>query len=330
MRKNSILTLMVSALSCLLAVYAAQGQTNTEPPAGAVPRGPGVGGGSGFGGFGGGGRGGPPPAWIEAGYNDHSNMMYQLGIKTLRPGKSGRNQNGPGFDEATANDWMPTMPDVLKMKAGTKVTSAAEWPKRRAEILEDFEREVYGRIPANVPKVTWEVTGSNESEVSGVPVITKTLVGHVDNSMFTNISVNIRASFTVPANAPGGVPVLISFGGGGGGFGGGLGGRGAARNGGTNGFGPGGTNAAEARGEAARAALAAAFPSRLSPRVGVMATLIPPVFRRTRAATPCVRALSVWSTRGNRASPMTGARCGRGVGVLASWWTILRPTLTPK
>src|SRR5512146_2002117 len=137
---------------------------------------------AGFGGMG--GRGGPPPAWIEAGYNDHQNMMSQLGIKTLRPGKSGSNQTGPGFEEATANDWMPTMPDALKMKDGTKVTTPEQWAKRRAEILEDFEREVYGRIPPNVPKVTWEVTGTTDSNVGGVPVITKTLIGHVDNSAF--------------------------------------------------------------------------------------------------------------------------------------------------
>ena len=37
-------------------------------------------------GFGGGGRGGPPPAWIPQGYDDHKNMMDQLGIKALRPG----------------------------------------------------------------------------------------------------------------------------------------------------------------------------------------------------------------------------------------------------
>jgi hypothetical protein len=140
-------------------------------------------------------------------------MMDQLGIKALRPGKSGNNQTGPGFDEATANNWMPTMPDALKMKDGTKVTTAEQWAKRRAEILEDFEREVYGRIPANVPKVTWEVTRTTEGNVGGVPIITKTLAGHVDNSAFTNITVNIQASFTVPANTPGPVPVLISFGG---------------------------------------------------------------------------------------------------------------------
>ncbi len=230
MTNKSTLMWIASALAVAAMQGVTQAQTNAAAPGGAAPGGAPPGGRGGFGGFGGfgGGRGGPPPAWIEQGYNDHQNMMDQLGIKALRPGKSGQNQTGPGFDEATANDWMPTMPDALKMKDGTKVTTAAQWTRRRAEILEDFEREVYGRIPSNVPKVTWEVTGTSESTVGDVPVISKTLVGHVDNSAFTNITVNIQASFTVPANTPGPVPTLIQFGGG---FGGG---RGGALGGGTN------------------------------------------------------------------------------------------------
>jgi hypothetical protein len=62
-----------------------------------------------------------------------------FGINSPRPGKSGSNQTGPGLDEAAANEWMPTMPDALKMKDGTKGTMPGQWAKRRAEILEDFD-----------------------------------------------------------------------------------------------------------------------------------------------------------------------------------------------
>ena len=243
MIKKKILILINIAVAIAAMQLVTQAQTNPAAPAGAGrgPGGGGRGGFGGFGGFGGGGRGAPAP-WIEAGYDDHQNMMNQLGIKSLRPGKSGNNQTGPGFDDATANDWMPTMPDALKMKNGIKVTKASHWTKRRAEILEDFEREVYGRIPRNVPKVKWEVTSTNEGNIGGVPVITKTLVGHVDNRAFTNITVNIQASFTVPANTRKPVPVLIQFGGfggfGGGGFGRG-GTNGATGTNGTRGFGGG-------------------------------------------------------------------------------------------
>ena len=142
-------------------------------------------------------------------YDDHQHMMDQLGLKQLRPGANPNNQSI--FDEATANPYADSMPDVLRMKTGMKVTTAAQWPRRRAEIVEDFAREIYGHIPANVPKVTWEVTATTEGDSGGIGTVTKTLVGHVDNSAYPEITVEIRAKFTVPAGAPAPVPIMIEF-----------------------------------------------------------------------------------------------------------------------
>src|SRR5215471_17459000 len=147
---------------------------------------------------------------IYPNYDDHQNMMDQLGIKSLRRGPDPNNQST--FDEATSNPYKDSMPDVLKMKNGKKVTRADQWPKRRAEIVEDFEREVYGRIPKNVPKVSWEVTATTPGDANGIPTVTKTLVGHVDNSAYPQITVNIQASFTVPTSAAAPVPIMIEFG----------------------------------------------------------------------------------------------------------------------
>jgi hypothetical protein len=152
---------------------------------------------------------------------DHQNMMDQLKITALRPGKSGSNQTGPGFELASANAMMSSLPDVLVFKNGTKVTTPEQWTRRRAEIVEDFEREVYGRIPANVPKVTWTVTTTTTGTTGDVPTITKVLQGAVDNSGYSELTVNIRATFTVPVNAAGPVPVMIQFGSVGGNRGGG-------------------------------------------------------------------------------------------------------------
>jgi cephalosporin-C deacetylase-like acetyl esterase/lysophospholipase L1-like esterase len=145
-----------------------------------------------------------PPA-----FDDHQNMMDQLGVRAIRLGPDPHNPDN--FDEATANRYKDSMPDAPKLKDGTEVTSADQWPKRRAEILEDFEREIYGRIPANVPSVKWEVTSTTPSESGGIPTVTKTLVGHVDNSAYPKLSVNIEASFTVPANASAKVPIIFTF-----------------------------------------------------------------------------------------------------------------------
>ncbi len=99
-------------------------------------------------------------------------MMDQLGIKALRPGPSG-NESAPNhanYDESLANPF-PNLPDVLTLKNGKKVTTPKQWwEKRRPEIVEDFEREVIGRVPKNVPKVTWTVTEKADGVLGGMPV----------------------------------------------------------------------------------------------------------------------------------------------------------------
>jgi lysophospholipase L1-like esterase len=148
-----------------------------------------------------------PPQVKFTGDGDHQNMMDQLGIKALRPGA---NPNDPStFDETTANKY--PLPELMVMKNGTKVTKVKQWPARRAEIQEDFEREVYGRIPKNVPKVNWEVTNTSTENIGGIPGVTKTLVGHVDNSSYPLIRVDVQASMTTPANAKGPVPLMVEF-----------------------------------------------------------------------------------------------------------------------
>jgi hypothetical protein len=162
---------------------------------------------------------GKQPEFIPAGYDDYQNMLDQLGIKKMRRGRDSKVKDTS--DEATANPYKDTLPDLMTFKDGTNVTAADQWPKRRAEVVEDFEREVYGRVPKNVPKVKWEVTNTTEGKSGGIATVTKTLVGHVDNSAFPKISVKIQASFTVPKHAAGKVPIIIQFGFG---FGGGKGG----------------------------------------------------------------------------------------------------------
>ena len=149
-------------------------------------------------------------------------MMDQMGIKALRPGPSGRAgaTNAANYDPARANPYRD-LPDALILKNGQKVTTADMWWKqRRPEIVEDFEHEIIGRVPKNVPRVTWTITTQAVDRVVGeIPVNARQLVGHVDNSACPSIEVNIQMTMVTPANANGAVPVLIMFGGfGGGGF----------------------------------------------------------------------------------------------------------------
>src|SRR5205807_7893969 len=104
-----------------------------------------------------------------------------LNIKELRPGANGRDAKAPNaanYDESKANPY-PKLPDPLVLKNGKKVTTAEMWWKeRRPEIVEDFDREVYGRVPKDTPKVKWEVTDTKKETVGDVAVVTKKLVGH--------------------------------------------------------------------------------------------------------------------------------------------------------
>jgi len=151
---------------------------------------------------------------------DHQRMLDALNIKSLRPGADPRNPgapngpkapNAPNYDEARANPY-PTLPDPLVLRNGKRVTKPSVWwDTRRAQIVEDFDREVYGRVPATVPTVRWEVVSTTAEKIGATPVITKQVIGHVDNSAFSQIIVDIELSVTTPAQASGPVPIVMEL-----------------------------------------------------------------------------------------------------------------------
>ena len=148
-------------------------------------------------------------------HQDHERLMHLLGITALRPGANPSDPNAPNapnYDEALANPY-PDLPDPLITMDRRRVTTPELWwTVRRPELVELFDREVYGRVPANVPAVRWEVTGTTRDTVGGVPAISTSLVGHVDNRADTFITVDIRATLSLPVNARGPVPAIMQFG----------------------------------------------------------------------------------------------------------------------
>jgi hypothetical protein len=145
---------------------------------------------------------------------DHENMKQQLGIKTLRQGANG-NESAPNhanYDENLANP-CPKLPELLTLNNGKKVTSPEVWnTQRRPELIEEFEKNVYGRVPKNLPKVTWIEKIVDKEFVNRIPVIAKELIGHVDNSSYPLINVDIKMVLVVPTNVKGPVPVLMMLG----------------------------------------------------------------------------------------------------------------------
>jgi hypothetical protein len=160
----------------------------------------------------------PGPAWDsikKVTEQDHQYMMGLLNITSLRPGVNGMDPNAPdaaNYDESKANPY-PNLPDPLVLKNGKKVTSPDIWWKvRRPEITEDFDREIYGREPAKTPSVKWEVISITKTMEGSVHAVSKKLVGHVDNSIYPTLQVDIQVTITLPANVSKPVPVIMEFG----------------------------------------------------------------------------------------------------------------------
>jgi hypothetical protein len=142
-------------------------------------------------------------------------MMDLLHIASLRPGADPNHPDAPNavnYDESKANPY-GALPDPLMLKDGRKVATAEIWWRlRRPQVVEDFSREVYGRVPSHAPKVIWHVTSLAREMIGPVGVIIRKLTGHVENSSYPLISVNIELTLTTPANAHGPVPVIMQLG----------------------------------------------------------------------------------------------------------------------
>jgi hypothetical protein len=145
---------------------------------------------------------------------DYQNMLKQLNIDSTRPGPSGNPEapDAANVDETKVRKDI-VLPDPLILNNGEKVTDAKTWwNKRRPELVELFDREVYGRYPENIPGVTWEVIDESDSVYEGIPVHVQELLGHVDNSACPSITVDIEMTLTIPANIENPVPVMMEFG----------------------------------------------------------------------------------------------------------------------
>lgn len=147
---------------------------------------------------------------------DYMLMIDQLGIdpSEMRRGPSGNpsDPNAANTDESKSKTY-ETLPDALIFNSGDTVRTTNDWlTVRRAEIVELFDREIYGRVPEDVPCVTWEILSVLDTVDGSYPVRIKHLVGHVDNSGSPEISVDIDLVIGTPLHSEKAVPVITEFG----------------------------------------------------------------------------------------------------------------------
>jgi hypothetical protein len=144
---------------------------------------------------------------------DHQAMMDQLGISALRPPVS-NDVGKPGsanYDEAQAGG--KDLEDPLRLDNGDAVSTAAQWRDlRRPQLIELYDREIYGRVPATAPRVTWRVKNETREMKFNTPIVMRRLEGVVDSSAYLEAATTIDLRVATPANATGPVPVILSLG----------------------------------------------------------------------------------------------------------------------
>ena len=98
------------------------------------------------------------------------------------------------------------LPDPLVLQNGQPVNDADTWFKeRRPEILKLYQTEIYGRVPTNAPKVTWEVTETDSNALDGA-AIRKEIVGHFGDQP-DGPAVHVHLYLPAKATTP--VPVFL-------------------------------------------------------------------------------------------------------------------------
>ena len=101
-----------------------------------------------------------------------------------------------------------SLPDPLVMQSGERVASAEQWRnERRGEILKFYQKEIYGRVPANAPTVTWRVTETDMSAREGTAIMKRVVgtMGERPDGPRMNLTVYL------PAKADKPVPILLSL-----------------------------------------------------------------------------------------------------------------------
>lgn len=129
--------------------------------------------------------------------------MFRLLIASLAFGAAAFAQPaGANYDESKVPAY--TLPDPLVLKSGARVRDAKTWQtRRRAEIFELIETQMFGRVPGRPEKMSFELASIDKAALGGKAVrkqISINLSGQVLNLLLY-----------LPAGVSGKVPVFLGL-----------------------------------------------------------------------------------------------------------------------
>ena len=100
------------------------------------------------------------------------------------------------------------LPELLTTKAGKKVADKQAWADmRRKEILEDFERYVYGKTPGGPVQVDFKVQKADENALGGIAIKKEIIASFRTEAGMSDMNILLY----LPKNAEGKVPVFLGL-----------------------------------------------------------------------------------------------------------------------
>ena len=154
------------------------------------------------------------PERAAATERDYRATLARLGIAAVRPGVDGFHRdasNAANYDEAKAG--AEALPPVLRTASGRDVAGPRSWWRiRRPELIASFDREIYGRVPADAPAIRWDLAATEHRDKAGVAVVTRHYLGHSLGHSAVAPALAIQLDVTLPAGAEGPVPVVMELG----------------------------------------------------------------------------------------------------------------------
>jgi hypothetical protein len=137
--------------------------------------------------------------------------LASLGIDpaTMRQGADGNNPNAPNaanYDEAKVRAY--TLPALM---GATPPKNAAQWAKRRAELVRLVEDNFIGRPPADIArvKVDWTTIKTETKDLGGISAVVKTIRGAT--SLNGRKGPVIEAEITTPEKPAAKMPAVIDY-----------------------------------------------------------------------------------------------------------------------
>ena len=137
---------------------------------------------------------------------DHTAQSFLFVLLLFGAASAFAQPQGFNYDETKVPSF--TLPDPLVLADGEKVVDAKTWrEKRRGEILELFEEQVYGRSPKPRDDMSFEVTSVDKQALGGKAVRKQVTVYFSDQKTGPQMSVLIY----LPAKATGPTPTFLAY-----------------------------------------------------------------------------------------------------------------------